>query len=195
MTSKEVFTTTEAARICHISKQKIVNLFDEGEIDGFRIPGAKGSKARARRIPRKALLAFMRECGIPTDALEDTKKRILVVDDDPASIELLCAMFEDDEDVEVETATNGSDAAVAAGAFKPDLILLDIMLPDLDGDEVLTSIRKTGVLDGTKIVVVTALSDAQRRETMLAAGADGYVTKPIDIAELKKRVKEILEVS
>lgn len=192
---KEVFTTTEASRICHISKQKIVNLFDDGKIDGFRIPGSKGSKARARRIPRRALLKFMKENGIPTDALEDTRKRILIVDDDPSSIELLCAMFEGDAHLEIETAATGSDAAVRAGTFKPDLILLDIMLPDLDGDEVFRSIRKTGELENTMIVVVTALSDPARKQKMLAAGAHGYITKPINVAELKRQVKSLLQVS
>ena len=124
---KQVFTTTEAARACHISKQKIANLFDEGKIGGFRIPG---SKATARRIPRAALIEFMKKYGIPTDALEkETKKKVLIVDDDEKSVELLEAMFADEEAFEVRSARSGSDAAVVAGSFRPDVILLDLMLP------------------------------------------------------------------
>ncbi|MFH0965340.1 MAG: response regulator [Planctomycetota bacterium] len=190
---KEVFTTTEAVRICHISKQKIVNLFDEGKIKGFRIPSAGGGTGGARRIPRNALIEFMQEHGIPTDVLLALKKKVLIVDDDPSSVELLRAMFEGDEDYEIETATTGSEAALKAGASKPDLILLDIMLPDLDGDAIYHSIRKSGGFEGTKVVVVSALSDDRWRQKMLAAGADDYVTKPIDVAELKKRVTELLE--
>ena len=55
---KEVFTTTEASRVCHISKQKIVNLFDDGKIGGFRIPGAKGAKARARRELKELMARY-----------------------------------------------------------------------------------------------------------------------------------------
>ena len=190
---KEVFTTTEAARLCHISKQKIVNLFDEGRIKGFRIPG---SKAQARRIPRADLLEFMKTYGIPTGGLEeDVKKRVLIVDDDENSVELFEAMFADEEEFEIRSARNGADAAVLAGSFNPDLILLDIMLPDLDGDEIFKSIRKEESLSKTRVVVVTALSEKEWRDKMMKAGVDAFFTKPINIKRLMKKVKDLVGVT
>jgi len=192
---KEVFTTTEAAKLCHISKQKIVNLFDEGEIQGFRIPGAKGSKTQARRIPREALLTFMKKHGIPTDALEsETKKRVLIVDDDEKSVELLEAILCGEDRLEVKAARSGSDAAVLAGSFAPDLILLDLMLPDLDGDEIFRSIRRQEELRDTKVIVVTALSEREWREKMERAGVDAFMTKPVDIQVLHRKIQELLDL-
>ena len=78
---KTVFTTGEAARICKVSQQTIIRCFDSGQLRGFRVPGSKFP-----RIPREALIRFMKEHGIPTDALESGRRRVLIVDDDPAIV-------------------------------------------------------------------------------------------------------------
>src|SRR5437773_10426728 len=75
---KTVFTTGEAAKICKVSQQTIIRCFDNGQLKGFRVPGSK-----FRRIPREALYKFMKDNGIPTDALESGKRKVLLVDDDP----------------------------------------------------------------------------------------------------------------
>ena len=74
---KTVFTTGEAAKICKVSQQTIIRCFDSGQLKGFRVPGS-----RFRRIPRDQLFHFMRDNGIPTDALESGKRKVLLVDDD-----------------------------------------------------------------------------------------------------------------
>src|SRR5579863_10432230 len=76
-TMKTVFTTGEAAKICKVSQQTIIRCFDSGQLKGFRVPGS-----RFRRIPREALYRFMKDNGIPTDALESGKRKVLLVDDD-----------------------------------------------------------------------------------------------------------------
>src|ERR1700709_1203076 len=83
-TMKTVFTTGEAAKVCKVSQQTIIRCFDSGQLKGFRVPGS-----RFRRIPRDALYRFMKENGIPTDALESGRRRILIVDDDQAGGALL----------------------------------------------------------------------------------------------------------
>jgi len=193
LVKKEVFTTSEVARLTHISKQKVVNLIDQGEIKAYKIPGKPGSKSQARRVPREALLDFMRKHGMPTAAFEDARKRVLIVDDDPASVELLSALFVGREgDFEIRTAANGSDAAVIAGSFHPHLILLDLMLPDLDGDEIFLSIRREDALKNTKVIVVSALTDPAKIEQMTRRGADAYITKPINIARLQEEIARAL---
>lgn len=193
---KDVFTTTEAARLCGMSKQKIVNLFDEGQIEGYRVPGEGGRGGRARRIPRKNLLEFMNRHGIPTDRLEGPRlHRILVVEDDPVSAELMTALFETEADLfEVKIASRGSDAAMLAGSFRPDVILLDIMLPDLAGSEVFRSLKKTEGLDSTKVVVISALDDEKVKREMLEQGVDAYFVKPVRIRQLKKKVYRLLDL-
>src|SRR5215467_15352203 len=81
---KTVFTTGEAAKICKVSQQTIIRCFDNGQLKGFRVPGS-----RFRRIPRDALYRFMRDNGIPTDALESGRRKVLLVDDDLDLVEML----------------------------------------------------------------------------------------------------------
>jgi len=81
---KTVFTTGEVAEICKVSQQTVIRCFDSGKLKGFRVPGS-----RFRRIPRDALLAFMKENAIPLENLESGKKRILVVDDYEAILDML----------------------------------------------------------------------------------------------------------
>ncbi len=83
LAEKQIFTTGEAAEVCRVSQQTIIRCFDGGRLKGFRVPGS-----RFRRIPRNALLQFMRNNEIPTDSLENGKRRILVVDDDEQIVEL-----------------------------------------------------------------------------------------------------------
>jgi len=194
LAAKEVFTTTEAARLCGMSKQKIVNLFDDGVVEGYRVPGEGGRGGRARRIPRKNLLEFMRKHGIPTDRLEKPRiYRILVVEDDPVSAELMTALFDHEPDLfETRVASRGSDAAMLAGRFRPDVILLDIMLPDLAGSEVFRSLKKIGGLETTKVIVVSALDDAKVKQEMLEQGVAAYFVKPVRIKQLKKKVHRLL---
>ena len=194
---KEVFTTTEVARICHISKQKIVNLFDQGVIEGFRIPGPKGSNSWARRIPRKSLIEFMRRHNIPTDKLdryqEAEKRKILIVEDDRQSVELLEALLEGlRERVEIKVARSGSEAAFLLGSFKPDILLLDIMLPDVDGDEILSRLEKEGMVGQIEIIVLTALKDEERKRALMERGVTHYMTKPIDTQEFLRVVRTML---
>ena len=88
---KTVFTTGEAAEICKVSQQTIIRCFDSGRLKGFRVPGS-----RFRRIPREALVAFMKDNNIPPDALDNGKLKILVVDDDPEIVELFVDVLERD---------------------------------------------------------------------------------------------------
>ena len=88
---KTVFTTGEAAKICKVSQQTIIRCFDSGQLKGFRVPGS-----RFRRIPRDQLFCFMRDNGIPTDALESGKRKVLIVDDDAELVELISDVLERD---------------------------------------------------------------------------------------------------
>ena len=133
---KTVFTTGEAAKICKVSQQTIIRCFDSGQLKGFRVPGS-----RFRRIPREQLFAFMRDNGIPTDALESGKRKVLVVDDDEELVELIVDVLERDGRFEVRTVNNGFDAGMMVKEYRPDLIVLDVMLPDINGKEVCQRVR------------------------------------------------------
>jgi excisionase family DNA binding protein len=187
LTSKAVFTTGEAAAICKISQQTIIRCFDSGRLNGFRVPGS-----RFRRIPREELLRFMRENDIPVETLEGGKHRILVVDDDPQIVELFVDVLSADRRLEVKTATTGYDAGVMTQQFHPDLIILDYMLPDINGNVVCKTIRSNPELSHTKIIIVSGVVNQDEINDMLKTGANEFVKKPFNIEKLMARIGEML---
>jgi excisionase family DNA binding protein len=186
---KQVFTTGEAADICKVSQQTIIRCFDSGRLQGFRVPGSK-----FRRIPRAELLRFMKANDIPTDALESTRKRILVVDDDEQIVELFLDVLGRDDRFDVKSAGTGYDAGMLTEQFKPHLILLDYMLPDINGNIVCDRVRANPNLAGTKIIIVSGVVKRDEIEELLKGGADDFVKKPFNINELVDRMAELLDV-
>lgn len=186
---KQVFTTGEAAEICKVSQQTIIRCFDSGRLQGFRVPGS-----RFRRIPRVELLRFMKANEIPTESLESTTKRVLVVDDDEQIIELVRDVLGRDERFEVKTASTGYDAGMLTEQFRPHLILLDYMLPDINGNLVCQRIRANPDLKDTKVLFVSGVVSQDEIENLTGNGADGFVKKPFDIEALVKRMEELLQL-
>ena len=187
---KKVFTTGEAASVCRVSQQTIIRCFDNGRLHGFRVPGSK-----FRRIPRDELLRFMRENGIPTDALEGSRRRLLIVDDDPQIVDLLQEMLKRDARFEIESASNGYDAGLLTERFRPHLIVLDYMLPDLNGDIVCQRIRENPDLKDTKILFVSGVIERDRIDQLLRAGGDGFLKKPFTVGSLLDEIARLLELS
>ncbi|MCC6907892.1 MAG: response regulator [Phycisphaerales bacterium] len=189
ISKKQVFTTGEAAAICKVSQQTIIRCFDNGRLQGFRVPGS-----RFRRIPRAELIKFMRENDIPPDLIEGAKKRILVVDDDDQIIELFVDVLSRDDRFEVQTAQTGYEAGMITESFRPHLIILDYMLPDINGNVVCKRIRENEELANTKIIIVSGVVNPDEINELLKAGADDFVKKPFNIEKLVARIGELLEV-
>ncbi|MFO0913080.1 MAG: response regulator [Pirellulales bacterium] len=184
---KTVFTTGEAAKICKVSQQTIIRCFDSGQLKGFRVPGS-----RFRRIPRDQLFSFMKDNGIPTEALESGKRKVLIVDDDQDLVEMLVDHFERDGRFEIKTANNGFDAGMLVKEFQPDLVVLDFMLPDINGKEVCVRVRSDKNLDDVKIICISGMVEPDRIEDLRAAGADDFLQKPFNIEKLMERACELL---
>jgi diguanylate cyclase (GGDEF)-like protein len=119
--------------------------------------------------------------------------RILVVDDHEDNVELLRARLEA-RGYQVEAARDGLEALERVDARPPDLILLDVMMPKLDGIEVVRRIKGNPLLPFIPIIMQTALETTEDKVEGLDAGADDYITKPIDFAELEARVKSLLRI-
>jgi len=186
---KMIFTTGEAAEACKISQQTIIRCFDSGRLRGFRVPGS-----RFRRIPREALIQFMKDNGIPPDALESGKQKVLVVDDDPEIVELFVDVLERDGRFDVKTANSGYDAGILTQEFMPDLLILDYMLPDINGNVVCQTIRKNPKFENMKIVIVSGVVNQDEINELLKSGADDFVKKPFNIEKLIERIGELLTV-
>jgi two-component system OmpR family response regulator len=123
---------------------------------------------------------------VPTAAPE---ARLLVVDDEPNILELLSVSLRF-AGFEVATATNGVDALNIARTFSPDLLVLDVMLPGLDGFEVAQQLRSGG--DRTPVVFLTAKDATEDRVQGLTIGGDDYVTKPFSLEEVVARIRAVL---
>src|SRR4051812_6208727 len=126
------------------------------------------------------------------DAPESTG-RILVVDDHEDNIELLRARLEA-WGYDVEAAHDGAEALECVHRAPPDLILLDVMMPTVDGNEVARRIKQNPSLPFIPIIMQTALDSTESKVEGLEAGADDYITKPIEFAELKARVRSMLRI-
>lgn len=187
--NKQVFTTGEAAEVCQVSQQTIIRCFDAGRLQGFRVPGS-----RFRRIPREELVRFMKDNNIPLDRLESDKKRILVVDDDEQIVELFVDVLSRDGRFEVKTASTGYDAGMQSQQFRPDLMILDYMLPDVNGNIVCKTVRENPAMAAMKIIIVSGVVNQDEIDDLLQAGADDFVKKPFNIERLMSRINELLEI-
>jgi len=186
---KTVFTTGEAAKVCKVSQQTIIRCFDNGQLKGFRVPGSK-----FRRIPREALYKFMKDNGIPTDALESGKRKVLLVDDEPEIVELIDRALQEDGRFEVRIAANGFDAGMMVKEYRPDLIILDVMLPDINGKEVCHRVRSDSSLEEVRIICISGMVEDDKIQELKLAGADDFLHKPFDVEVLIERMCQQLEL-
>ncbi len=188
-TMKELFTTGEAADLCNLSQQTIIRCFDSGRLRGFRIPGSK-----FRKIPRDSLLKFMKENNIPIVSIQSGKKRLLIVDDDAEIVELMTDVLARDGRFDVRTASTGYDAGIMTQKFRPDLILLDYMLPDVNGNIVCKTIKQDPEFANTRIIIISGVINQTEIDDLLKAGAEAFVKKPFNITELIDRIAAVLEL-
>ena len=189
MSAKTIFTTGEAAKICKVSQQTIIRCFDNGSLKGFRVPGS-----RFRRIPREQLYAFMKENGIPTEALESGKRKILIVDDDEDLVDLMQDAFARDGRFDIKTANNGFGAGMLVKEFRPDLVVLDVMLPDINGKEVCQRVRNDPTMKTVKIICISGMVEQNKIADLRAAGADDFMNKPFAVDALVERGCQMLEM-
>jgi excisionase family DNA binding protein len=191
---KKVFTTGEAAQICKVSQQTIIRCFDAGRLQGFRVPGS-----RFRRIPRDELIRFMQTNEIPLEPLQGQPApdiyRILVVEDDHSILEIFEDTLGRDDRFEMRTAATGYDAGMLTESFRPHLIVLDYMLPDINGDIVCERLRENPELASTKVIFVSGVVEEAEVEKLIRSGADDFLKKPFSVSNLLERIETLLGVT
>jgi CheY-like chemotaxis protein len=186
---KEIFTTGDVADICGVSQQTVIRCFDAGKIEGFRVPGSK-----FRKIPRHSLIKFMKENNVPLEKLDSGKKKILIVDDDAEIIELIVDVLARDGRFETKTASSGYEAGISTQMFRPDLILLDYMLPDINGNIVCQTIKKNPQFENIKIIIVSGVVKRDEIDHLLKSGAEDFIKKPFDITKLVGKIASALQM-
>jgi DNA-binding response OmpR family regulator len=136
----------------------------------------------------------MKDNGIPTDALESGKRKALIVDDDRDLVELLSDSLDADGRFEIRSANNGFDAGMMVKEYRPDVIVLDVMLPDINGKEVCQRVRSDPSLDDVKILCISGMVEADKIEELRQAGANDFLQKPFEVETLIQRVCRMLDM-
>ncbi len=188
----EILTVVKASKYCNVTPKTIVNWVDSGFINAYKTPGGH------RRIKLSDLHTFMEKQGIPIpdEFIKEVRKKILVVDDDPIIVETIVQSLEEDEfDYEVISASDGFEAGLQVSHFKPDIVILDIMMPDIKGYEVCKKIKESPETKDTKIIVLSAYLDEEKFKQMKDNGADVCFSKPLPLPQLKEEVARILELT
>ena len=122
----------------------------------------------------------------------ETKLKILIVDDEELNRELFTDLFEDDDQVEVVSCPDGMQALSALKEFNPDVVLLDIMMPGMDGYEVCAKLRENSTDKSPKIIMLTGLVGQEVEDRSRECGADRVYFKPINISSLHEEVMSLL---
>ena len=187
---EDTLTVYKASQMCQASSKSIINWIEAGHIKAYKTVGGH------RRIRREDLITFMQRQGIPIpdEVPANGRRKILVVDDDPIIVETIVQALEEDEhDYEVISAADGFEAGLQVNHFKPDLMILDIMMPDIKGNEVCRKIKENPDTRHTKIIVLSAYLDDEKFEEMKSYGADMCFSKPLPLPQLKEEVARLLE--
>ena len=185
-------STGEVARYCGVSPGAVWKWVKKGRLKAYRTPGGE------YRIERGAFKAFLRENDLPVDPSFFARpvKRVLIIDDEPTIVEVVVrAVQQLEESIEGATAADGFEASLQIATFKPDVLILDLMMPHIDGFEVCRSVRRNPSTAHIKILIITAFGIHENIERALALGADDFVHKPLNIPALLDKVEQLLDAA
>lgn len=183
-----MFSTFEAGRVCGVVHTTVINWVNKGLLKAHTTPGGH------RRIALQDLVEFMQrfEMPIPPD-LAGRRRRILIVEDDAMVQRMLRrALAALEDDVEVDACAGGLEALMKIGKEAPDLLVLDIRIPQVNGFEVLKLLRGSEQTKPIRIIVVTGEALSRENEAGVREQADELLRKPIDVPEFRRRAAELL---
>lgn len=188
---KRPFTTGEVADYCHVTYRTVLKWIASGKLRAYRTPG------KHSRVRPEDFLEFLNKYQMPIpDNLRkyhDNKKRILIVDDDKGMVNAIKRILRlENGRYKLDAAFDGFDVGRKLLEFKPDLIILDIRMPGMDGYEVIKKIRQTQKNSCIKIIAISAYFEERGRHKVISAGADDFIEKPFETNEFLRRIQEIL---
>jgi excisionase family DNA binding protein len=188
VTGEKLLTTNDVARYCQVSPVTVFRWIKSGELKAYTTPGGH------HRIRQSDFRGFLIRRGMPIDEAffsGRNSKRILVVDDEPDVLAVIARSLKRDA-YELETAMNGFEAGMKLADFRPDLLILDLMMPRVDGFEVCELVHSIPAYSHVKILIVTGYASEENIARALEAGADDYLEKPLNIHELQQKVEALL---
>jgi excisionase family DNA binding protein len=185
--TEDLLTVPQAARHCAMSRGTIWKYVKSGEIKAFMTPGGQ------YRIRQTDFNAFMKRNNMyPHASDEPDSQRILLVDDEPKILKMLTTILSS-AGYSLKTAKDGFDAGVKLMTFKPGLVILDLIMPGMDGFEVCRQIKTNADTAHIKVLAVTGHDCQENRDRILSEGADAYLTKPFFRNELMQTIDVLLK--
>lgn len=182
---EKAYTTFEAAKICHVTHHSIKNWIKQNLIKASRTPGGH------YRILESDLDAFREKYDMFPREKKESKKRVMIVDDDPDALRLMENMLTG-EGYELVKVSNATEVGLKAAQLSPDLILLDFLMPEVNGFEVCKALRNNDLTRTTPIMAVTCLTKEEEIEKIFESGADDYLAKPFKSEQLLDKVKNLI---
>jgi len=184
---KDVYTIPEAARICSVARTTMWRWVKSGELKASTTLGGK------YRISKADLENFILKNDMyPLAYMHSPTDKILIVDDDPSVRKLLTKMLSADK-YETAVAPDGFEAGIKVMEFKPDLIILDLFMPGMDGFDVCERMKGNSSTSDIKILAITGYDTKENKDRIVQAGADGYLVKPVGKSKLLKNIEELLK--
>ena len=186
---KNVLTTGDVAKICHVAPRTVSKWFDNGQLRGYRIPGSKD-----RRIPVTELIRFMKVHNMPTSELAVGKIRVLIADSNTKTASALAEILRSKAEYEVQIVRSNFETGSTIQKFAPHVLLVHLMAEGIDAAAVCKGIRENEDLRTIKIIaLVNNLSDSEST-ALLQKGFDGYVPYSADAVEVIKRIEEAIAI-
>ena len=186
---KDVLTTGDVAKICHVAPRTVSKWFDNGQLKGYRIPGSKD-----RRIPVSELIRFMKVHNMPTAELSVGTIRILIADSNARTGLALADVLKDRAGYEVRTARSSFETGAALQKFTPHVLLISLLSEEIDAGSVCQGIRANEDLRTIKIVAIAnRLSDSES-QALIQKGFDGYLPLSADAAEVVRKIEEVIAI-
>ena len=186
---KDVLTTGDVAKICHVAPRTVSKWFDNGQLKGYRIPGSKD-----RRIPVTELVRFMKVHNMPTAGLAVGKIRILIADSNNQTSSALAEVLQDRAGYDVLTVSSSFETGTALQKFSPHVLLISLMAEEIDARSVCRGIRDSEDLRTIKIIAIAnGLSDSES-QALMQKGFDGYVPLSSDPADVIHKIEEVTAI-
>ena len=189
---KTVLTTGEVARHCQVSSETVANWIRNGKLTAYKTPG------QHRRIRLDDFAQFLHSHDMPPYLVDESiadepERRLLVVDDDPKVLELIVQYWQAKSGYEVVAARDGYEAGAQMIRFSPDVVLLDLLMPDMDGFKVCREIKTDPRTRSTLVIVMTGLQASGYLDRATDCGADYCIRKPFKLEQLASKVNELLD--
>lgn len=190
---KKSLTTKDIARHCQVTQRTVVQWISEGKLQCFRTPG------KHIRVENNDFLNFLKEyhmpipAGLNVDLNKSGKKKILIVDDDKSMVDSIQRVLQLENIYDAQVAYDGFEAGQKFITHKPNLVILDIRMPRVDGYKLCSAIRNSPENKDVKILIISGLMSEQDQVKLKALGADDYLQKPFGNNELKSRIAHLVK--